>query len=515
MSPDTHWFLTEVRYLEEKKCIAAEFSSEETKRNERFTFFPSLLAPKEDRAGELIRELLFTLDPQKSKFENLKNSIKISASTYSDLKKIRNAIHSSFKIGISHLEPERQFLIEKNWSYFDCFRFSDNLPEKLPLRVPTSKTRFTAESLDSTIELLAEQDRQKAIGLADSIVLSNLLKIPAEQVNHLSISIGEIALENAFFKAGFPKPEKENNSFYEPVSNLNGVFSDVVEFDFSKVWSSMLGFAFFNLGVDSLNCDCCKPVSPFSPNVLPSSIVEVSFLQDAVYFESTLPSFSEEFHKSRELKEKRIKYMDEFFLQTIPVGPFSRQETAFVPIRDAQELEKTRIGKITGNSCLAWTCKNKESFISSQLDSLSSATVFASKNIEKQKSKAFEKHGIIGESVSSKTSEMIFMQSLEKNSCLVRNELFRQLQNPKSSFFHSEIAKGINAIKSSTIDEFRKISGNRRERFICCQGNSAFVKSEEPLKLAREFSKNSTFPIPEISKKHRAISFSARKTIPF
>ncbi len=515
MSPDTHWFLTDVRYLEKKKCISAEFSNREHRRTEKISFFPKLLAPKEGRAGELVREILSTLDPQKSRLEENKNAIEVSAATYSDLKRIRNALYSTLKVGIFGLEPERQFLLDKNWSYFDCFSLKGEAPEKTAPRVPNSATSFTAEPLDETIEQLAHQDIKKAKELCNSIGLSNLLRIPLEKLSDSQQFVGEIFLENAFFRAGFPKPCAAEKSFFETSYSVNGVFSNVVEFDFSGVWVSLLTFPFFNIGVDSLNCSCCKPDSPFATNILPSSIAEVKFLQDAVYFESTLPSFSEEFHKNTCFKEKRIKYKQDFFLQSIPAGPFSKNDKVFVPMPDIKDLKENSIAEITGNYHLQWKCEKKESFISKEINHISKAFSEADKGINNLKKNAFEEHGLAAEGILSENADFLFLSSILESSLLVQRSMLSQLQNHKSAFFLPEIAKAINAIKHVAISEFRKMSSARKERFIYSRGSRAFVKSESPLQLAQSFAETSKLPVPKIAKNHRTISFRANNVIGF
>ena len=147
------FFLSKISYVEERREIVAEFSNLLEKRVERFKFFPKAFFNLEGKSFELAKEILSLYDGKRFKLSKVNSRIcEIRASTLTDLKKISNLLKQSLKQGLQILEPERQFLIEKEWKYFDAFNAEKFGMEKAIKRViPELNEEFCDEGFEKTL----------------------------------------------------------------------------------------------------------------------------------------------------------------------------------------------------------------------------------------------------------------------------------------------------------------------------------------------------------------------------
>ena len=118
-------YLTNVTYVDSKREVLAEFSNKFDKKVERYKFFPFILLPK-SIDGEKLKELLLSFSFKFFSLQEKENYFSLQSTSFVELKKIVSVLSKCFGKLPLVLEPERQFLIEKNWSYFDSFLYFEN-----------------------------------------------------------------------------------------------------------------------------------------------------------------------------------------------------------------------------------------------------------------------------------------------------------------------------------------------------------------------------------------------------
>ena len=164
LTPNTssHYFLSNARYLPDKRQILLEYSNAQEKFTQRFTFYPKFYLSLEKIGLEALEKLLSLYDGKRFKLNVKDNVAQIVASTFVDLKKIANLVHSSFRVPPVLLGPERQFLIENGFSYFDSFKKTRlGFEKKAGFTLPEIETEFLSEPLIKTLIDLVEKNEQE------------------------------------------------------------------------------------------------------------------------------------------------------------------------------------------------------------------------------------------------------------------------------------------------------------------------------------------------------------------
>ncbi|MEI7961001.1 MAG: hypothetical protein WCI04_01580 [archaeon] len=511
------FYLTKVSYNEAKHEMLVEFSNSKSRIVERHRFFPFTLFSNIIEKDKL-QDLLLSAGFKGFSLEDENNLICLKALSFSDLKKISNSLVVFINKKPLVLEPERAFLISKNWSYLDSFEKQSNKLYKVsPLEKATVES--FVHSLDLGFFLTKEipfsealrVNESDALFLVDLAAWSNILSLPIDKVPKEVHEKAEVFLENIFFKHGellsFNSQEKiYTKSGFEPL----GFGDPLSKIDFSPVWASLFSNNFFNIGPETRNCSCCVPVVLEANNLLPSSLIKVRFLDDNIFYESFSESFSFDFHNSNPAKDARVSKKKEFFLSSFPIGPFFKNDSALVPLMDAkrlidekkavlvsskdvsQELGFLEIAQISKNTNpiheLNWFCKNKESFFSKEVRSSNSILFALRKVLDK-----FENNLFLDYNFSNLFFSAVY-RSLSFSLC----ELPNQLTNPNSKFFSTELAKSIVSVQESTISKFKEFSEKEGYRVLHANKNSAFVKGFSSLKLAKDFSSKTSLPQPQI-----------------
>jgi hypothetical protein len=489
----THIYLTKVTYYSDKKEILVEFRNKEKKFVKRYNFHPFLVLPKEiDK--EQVQELLLCSGIKGFRIEKKNKYLKVIASSFNELKKISNslAIHTGKKP--LTLEPERQFLLQLNWDYYDSFVFENNFIEKIDAKK------------DLAFLISKELDFNEAIQLGEEIILSivekfsasALLKVPIDKVPTTIEQKTELFLENMFFSNGVGISWAKDNSFFSAKEFAPyGVYDSVSTIDFSNAWPKLMSNNFFNLGVDTINCDCCKPIKLNDVNLLPSSFIEVEFLEDALYFESTSNTFAFNFHQEHPFKKNRIRKKKESFMKTFPIGPFFKNQSTLVPLEDAKRLLDNKKVKLASNHSPSWFCKNKESFLSKSIKKYNKKLLSLNLSNNSHQNTLFEKND----------SVFYFTSSLTNSLNELVLELPFQLMNPRSSFFSPLLASSILSVQEATLYKFKEFSEKKGYRILHLNRKKAFVKGFSSLSLAKSFSKETSLPQPKIH------AFSSQTTL--
>jgi len=506
------YYLTKVKYLPERKSVAVDFSNLKGKTSREIRFFPSMLYSLNDSGKKLLLEVLTAYDSKKYKVGFTLGSVKIEASTFSDLKKISDLVFSSMNSMPLLLEPERQFLLQKNWSYFEGFEFdSMEQPVKNPApSFPSVFLDFLHDSLNETLADLLKFDESSAMQIMKSISLSKLLRIPQNSLPETLSIQTEALLENIFFKNSFAPPHALlKEASFSKAEKPNGFFSNLSELDFSSLWPKLLTNDFYNIGFETLNCSCCKPAPTDinAENLLPNSLVEAKFSQSGFYFESFDQEFAQEFHEKNPLKENRLKRKKEFFLKTIPVGPFEESQRYRIPLNDAVKLLAKGEVKINGNNSLKWFCMKKESFVSAELKELSNQLLLLDEKLKALEKKSAIDFNLLSSKNLSKNINYLFFSESKKTIFSIMNHLPVHLLSPKSRFFSPDVAEAIKAIQSATIKNFSDFSREKGHKLVHSTNYRAFIESDNAFSLTKEFAEKEKIPLPNIVKRHKTISF--------
>ena len=489
----THVYLTKVTFNSEKKEILAEFRNSNSKVVKRFDFYPFLVLPKEMNK-EMVEELLLCVGIKGFRIEKKNKYLKIICSSFDALKKISNALalHTGKKPLI--LEPERQFLIQKNWNYYDSFIFENDLLVKDDTKHDIGFLVTKEVLFKEAVEL----DEEGTLFLVEKFSLSALLRVPLEKVPTSLQEKTEIFLENIFFANGIGISWEKNNSVYFAKDFAPyGSYDSVSTIDFSSTWPQLITKNFFNLGVDTINCNCCKPIKLNDSNLLPSSLIEVEFLEDAFYYDSTSNTFALNYHKSNPFEKNRFEKKKEFFMKIYPVGPFFKNQKCLIPITDAKKLLDESKVKLVKKHESVWFCKNKESFLSKAIRKYNEKSVLLASNNLSYQNTLFEKNN----------SSFYFTNALVNSVNILVQEVPFQLMNQRSSFFSPLLASSILSVQEATLFKFKEFSEKKGYRILHLNSKKAFIRGFSSLSLTKSFSRETSLPQPKIH------AFSAKTTL--
>ncbi len=486
------FYLSNAEYVEKKKRVSVEFSNLNETRRISFPFIPYIILHK----SLLDKSFFDFLKKKKLKTEKITNGFKVFSSDFSFLEKVNSFFE---KKGIL-LPSETQFLLLKNWSFFDGFELNENneFEKKGFIEFPELKPEFSYNSLKENVSEMLSFSDTSGKNFLNKIILSNVLCLKLNYLNVSKSSMLDSFIELILFRNNFAfnksKP-KFDSGFIKKYSGK------LKEIDFSFVWPVLFSFPFHNLGFDSVNCSCCKPKEFNERNILPSSLIEVKFNEDAIYFESSNTDWSSFFHEKALGKEKRIKRMNEWRLRNIPSGPFFRNDVLRIPLNDALKLKEEEKIVFLNDHNLVWSCTKKECFISKELTELNKKTVLFDKKINELESGSIKDNGIAFSLFLEKNPEFHFFSEYKNVLKTIFSSVPFHLSSHSSAFFDFVLSNSIKSVFSSVLTKFREFSvSNSSPSFITKKG--VLVDSDNPLDLLTEFSKNQNIPVPELSIKN-------------
>ncbi len=476
-------------------ALLLEFSQLNLRRMVRMPFFPSFFVRKDTLDFETLKEAVSS-HHTRYKIERKGKAFKVSASTFSGLNEIADAIFKETGFRALVLEPERQFLLERQWSYFDCFTFfsEKEFVKSQSVQFPEAKVELFSEPLNETIEQLLAGNQELAGKILESISLSNLLKKPITDLPESLFAQMETLLENDFWEEGLSIRVGSFSGNEEPCSKALPECKGLSEVDFSMLWPTLLTKTFYNLGIDSMDCECCKPSSASERNVLPSSEIEVEMQQDAFFFESNSVIFAKHFHSTTPGKASRLRRMNEFCLQTIPLGPFFRNQRAVLPLIDAVKLQHAKKAKISAAKKLHWFCLEKESLASKLVCSLQEEIALLENGCERANSNAVKENGILGPAMLAKSPGFLLKKSRQSISSELLSSIPSHLCEEKSAFFSKDMAFAIEAIEALVLHNFKSFAKGKESRVVASNGSKAFLKSDRPYSLIKQFSQKQRVP---------------------
>jgi hypothetical protein len=495
----SQFWLTDLKYVEEKRAVLLEFSRLGFRRTSREPFFPSFFVKKSFLGLGGLKEILFR-ERLRFKITETGTCFKVSAGTFSDLGLLAEALFKETGFRPLVLEPERQFLLEKGWSYFDSFSFfsEKEFAKDSSSSFPNAKVRFFSEPLPETIGQLFRQSPETARKTISLIALSRLLKTKMESIPSSSFIKNEIFLENALWTAGLSCRQARNKDI--PKDPETPRMPDLAEVDFSGLWATLFTKPFFNLGPDTIGCSCCKPKTIFETNLLPSSLVSVEMQKDGFFFESCSAAFSQAFHKSNCNKESRLRRQREFFLKNIPVGPFFRKQSASIPLADAVRLREEGNAKIVSLDQPSWFCLESESLVSKALSELSAVIDFSEKTIEQISLESVKQHRVLSFGALSKNLDYLLLESMLGSAEEIVSGMPAQLSSEKSAFYSEKLCSAVQAIQSNVLEHFHRFASENKSRVILKE-NKAFLRSEKPNTLVKQFAQNQAVSLKTAGKR--------------
>jgi hypothetical protein len=444
------YFLITSKYEEEKSRVILYFSKNPLSKNYEYIYRKKYNPYYVLKSNiEVIKNLLndFKKEINIKKLED--NKIKIIAKNYTTLQKTYNILRNSINEEILLIEPTRQFLIEKDWSYYDSFYlfYNRNIKKVEGEDLIHNVVKKYLENIDYDLQSkLIEPITKK-------LLISNILKIKPYQ-NIANDQILNLLFENYFFKENLLL--KKNNKIEYTNSITNTI--NTIKLDFSNIWPYLLQSKFNNIGYKTLNCTCCKPDSIYKDNIANNSLVKVEFLKHGFYFISKDSSWAYDYHKNNKYKKNRINYKKNNRLRQIPIGPFFKNQTEYILLSDAIRLLEEGVIKIIDEdlSKIKWCCKKQNSFISLIVENL----IKKLQNIEQSinittrifYSKKLETNNL--------ERNPQFIQYLTEYSLIYNllNEIPKFLQHKNTKFYNKEIDLAIKSIKLKT---FNSIDNNK------------------------------------------------------
>jgi len=497
------FFLESACYNEGSRQVVVKFSNNEKSELVRQSFFPHFyLSINSKKEFLLLNELLRAIGTKNLKLQRIKDkNFRVKAVSFSELREFHSLLCASMSMRPLLLKPERQFLIEKSWSYFDSFALVESNAEKVnEFCFPEIELDFLPSKLKEFVSGLLLSDNTAAKKLLESIALSNLLCLHVTELPKNDAESNDALLEKIYFKHGIAFNERKNLFFGSEFEKKKFYESKSIkcELDFSHALSTLLCFPFFNVGIDSIDCDCCKPESLEAKNLSPNSLIEVKFLSDGLYFESMNPYYSSAIHNCLEGRQKRIKIKQEWFLNSIPLGPFYRNQVLRVPLCDMPPLIHKNQAVIMQDHELHWFCRAKEGFLSKELFELNNLIVQTERRINGIQAEKAMKSSLSAFTELENNPEFNYLKAFNSKAKQLFEGIPKNLTSKNSKFFSLELAEAIECIKNQTLNKFRELVSQKGIKIFNPQNIKALVDSSAPLLLAEEFAEKEKLPLPEI-----------------
>ncbi len=440
MDSNTELCLTGVSYSAEKRRISAEFSNRKERETRAHGFFPCMFVPHMPM-WRIESALSYAADKRHFRIEPMERSIKVTASTASELSSFCSGLKNTSGVELHVIEPERQFLLQKGWSYFDCFFLGAQQEERTECSKPFGAVLDAfALPLDEVLARLKSQ-RKEMLAVMEKTVLSNLLCIPVHLVPGTIQQCAEIFVENALFMGEVPaantahaaNPQnKERHSCAAEASASDALIAAGLS---------------LNIGLDTMDCRCCKPRSIHESNISPNTTAIVRFEADGTFIDSKSKGWAQLYHARSPGSEDRIARQREWCLSVIPAGPFHRNEKAEIPLIDALKAESEGIAKIQGiGSSITWFCTRSESALQHSITHLLERAILARcENTDAERSE-FARSNLLALEVLNSDISYVFREVTAAKAVELLRSVYSPLTTNGSRLFCEGISAALEAI---------------------------------------------------------------------
>ena len=187
--------------------------------------------------------------------------------------------------------------------------------------------------------------------------------------------------------------------------------------------------------------------------------------------------------------------MDEFCLKEIPLGPFFRLQKVSLPLADAFKLSSAGKASILKHESLQWFCLEREGSISKAVSFLNKEICSLERLVDNASALALKEHGVLAPLKLSTDPDFLLYNALLKAGsgllCAIPGHLCRH----ESAFFNKSLCLAIESVKASVLSSFAEFAGKRESRVVATAKNKAFLKSNKPISLIRQFSKKQHIPL--------------------
>jgi hypothetical protein len=480
------YFLVNIRYDSEKSKITSYFTKSLDNLNKfdyifSEKYYPSFVISLQKN---LVKDLLHELQKEIIVKEK-ENVTKVYAKNNETLEKCKKILQLSTNKNILLIEPERQFLIENDWNYYDSFcLINKNKINKISTS-PITNINYIIKNMIDKIDLKIES---RILKIAQKIIFTNYLKKKitydityTQATNYL--------LENYFFKNDLPQPQ-ESKSYqdFKTKDSLN-----TIKIDFTKIWGHYLIEEEQNIGYETLNCNCCKPKSIYDINVLPHSLIKVRFIKNGFYFLSKNYLWSKEYHTNNKEKEKRERYKKQNNLTTIPIGPFYKTDVKKILLIDALRLYDKKEIEIIEDHEYKWFCKKKKSFLSEIIKEIIFKKNAIDKSIELTTKLNYSNRNLEKINYLEKNQTFYVYLSEQKIFENLLKEIILFIQNKNTKFYFSDLDKAIKNIKQRTYDNISK-----EEHRYKIRKETIITKDKSLLQKINNYFPKINVPLPEI-----------------
>lgn len=477
-------YLVECIYENEKQRIITLFSKDPYSNKYDFTFKekfnPYIYI---DLPKEVLQKILSDFKKEiKIETANNKKMTKIITKDKEILNKVYKIISMCTNKSPLLIDIERQYLIEKDWSYYDLFLIISSK------KIKKIENNNVSSVVKKYITPFLKEEQYKIIeGLTRKVLLSNILKTKIKNIRHEEIM--NTLFENLFFKNQIPLKNILKKEFIKKEIKIK----DGLEIDFSNIWPYLLTNNFYNISFETIKCECCKPKNYFENNILLNSQVKVLFKKNGHYYISKDKSWAYEFHTNNENKENRLNFMKNNYLKEMPVGPFYNNDTTTIPLIDAIDLLKEdsiEIEKEQEN--LKWYCLKEESVLSKSIkeylkrlknieSSINLSTSIVYNNSFKDKNN-FEK-------------SPVFIQYLTEYKLIndLIEEMPKFIEHKNTKFYDPDLEKSIKYLKLQLIENITI----EPTRFIIDK-EKVIVKEKKFIEKINNYFPKINLPIPKL-----------------
>jgi hypothetical protein len=474
-------YLTNCIYESEKERVISYFSKDPYKKydfiyKEKFHPFFYIDIPK-----ELAQKILSDFKKD-IKIEKEEKNLKITGRNKEILNQCYKILSFSTSKKILLIDVERQYLLEKEWSYYDLFIIIARN------RVKKIETNTISSVVKKYINPFLKEEQIKFIEkLTKNFLLRNILKIKLTS-NINNNEIVNTLFENIYFKN---KLTLENNSQVE-YKIKDKEINQSLKVDFSNVWPYFLTKDFYNIGPETINCNCCKPKKISDINILSNSLIDVKFKRNGFYFLSKDADWSYLFHKQKiNTIENRLNYKKNNGLKEFPIGPFYINQSEKIPLIDVVNLiEENEIEIMDENSKINWYCLKTESSLSKIINDLL------------KKLKSIEKSINLSTSITYNSS---FKNKLEHNPLFIQyiteyklitdliEEIPRFLEHKNTKFYNPLISNTIKYIKLETVQKI-----DVQERRYLIERDKIIFKEKKFIEKINNYFPKINLPVPKL-----------------
>ncbi len=479
-------FLVNVTYDNNKSKVVCYFSKDLDNINKYDYIHTEKFNPwiVTDIQKELVKKLLYDFSKDVVVTQEKENT-KIKAKDFETLEKCKKILQLSTNKNILMIEPERQFLVNNDWGYYDSYCLVSNNKINKIEESPLTNINYIIKNMIDQLELKIESRIQR---ITNKILLTNYLKKKID-ANISRTQAVNYLFENCFFKKSISQPQ-ESIAFLDKQKEVK---EEGIKINLTKTWAYFLIKKENNIGYETIDCSCCKPKEIYDDNTLPHSLVEVEFIKNGFYFLSKDFLWAYDYHNNNKDKDKRERYKKQNNVRDFPVGPFFKKDKAKILLIDAIDLYERKEIKILKNHEYKWFCKNRRSFVSEAIEQILKTKKVIDRSIELTTKLNYSNNKLEKIKELEKNTLYLVYQSERKLYNYLLEEIIAFIQNKNTKFYVKKVDQAVKSLKQKTYESMptKECRYNIRQEILTTKDKSIVEK------INNYFTKIN-IPIPEI-----------------